>query len=284
MSWARTMMPPMPPDSTTMNPPDRHAYVMAGTKTLFLCHLTMLWMEEHMYQVVLRARLPDYAMDQYVWDSKTHPEETYFLGNDAHDLLAVPELQTGARQSFLGSVWRGIPDKPHYDEWPWKDVEPIIANVPVTVERVVYYRHFDFNLGYPSTLTYVLFGSGSEAHLYHYQTREPDFDQVVSLSEAPLWLSPVILEAGVHVNVPSLPNAPSGKPVYCSNPLTQSKYSVQYAGSQATYVIAVGRCLWFSTKITNHHDPCPTTPAEKRWAPGRESTRVGGGVDEESRT
>ncbi len=237
---------------TIVNAPHQHAYVMAGTKTLFLCHLTMLHMEEHMYQVVLRACLPEYAMEQYVADSTSHPSETYFLGNVLEDLLAVPDLQTGARRSFIGSVWRGIPDKPHYDDWPWKMEKPIIANVAVTVERVVYYRHFDFDMEYPKTLTYVLFGSGQEAHLYHYQTKEPDFDQVLSLAEAPAWLSPVILEAGVHVNVPSLPSTP----VCCSNPLTKATYRVQYCGKAQEYEITVNRNLWFSTKITNSTDPC----------------------------
>lgn len=116
----------------------------------------------------------------------------------------------------------------------------------------MYYRHFDFNLDYPNSLTYLLFGSGEEAHLYHYQTKEPDFDQVLSLAAAPTWLSPMILEAGVHVNVPTLHNIP----VPCSNPLINPIYQVQYGGGPTQYAISVGRNLWFCTKITNEYDPC----------------------------
>ena len=237
-----------------VNQPAQHAFVMAGAKTIFLCHLTMLKkLLEHMYQVVLRVRLPYFAMQEYLADRERHQGETYFLGNVADDLMTNPDLNTGARVSFIGNIWRGIPDKPVYSEWPWKDVDPIIANVPVTVERVVYYRHFDHNFQFPKSLTYVLFGSGQEAHLYHYQTTEPDFDQVVTLKEAPTWLSGRLLEAGVNINMPTL----SSRPVRCSNPLTEFTYQVHYCGLEMEqYEIKIDRSLWFSTKIANSTDPC----------------------------
>jgi hypothetical protein len=196
---------PIPGD----NDPGQHAFVMTGKAVLFLSHLTMLHHEEHMYELVLRASLPPEAMANYVADSEAHPTETYFLANVEKDKLTVPQLQTGARDSFTGEVFRGIREDHHYDRgWPWKDVTPLIADVLVTVERVVAYRHFDLSLEYPPSLTYLLYGAGKEAYLCHYQTHEPNFDQVVTLVEAPSWLPQEKLQAGVHINVRSLQNSP----------------------------------------------------------------------------
>jgi hypothetical protein len=89
----------------------------------------------------------------------------------------------------------------------------------------------------------------------HYQTREPDFDEVVTLVEAPKWLPTPLLEAGVHVNFPDL----HATPVYCSSPLLNENYKVRYSGQEpAVYPLQVDRSLWFSTKVTNAKDPCQT--------------------------
>lgn len=241
----------------------QHAFVMAGRKTLFLWHLTMLHMEEHEFELVLRATLTPEAEKAWLADWKQHPDETYFLGNVETDLMTIPELATGARTSFKASIWAGIPVKHHYKTWPWKNVKPIVANTPVTVDRVVAFRHFDLQQNYPESLTYLLFGAGTEAHIGHYQTREPDYDEVVTLGEAPPWLPAPLLEAGVHVNFPGL----KATPVYCSSPLLDEHYMVRYNGQNPTpptsgdaadglYPLKIDRSLWFSTKVTNATDPC----------------------------
>jgi hypothetical protein len=254
------------------DPADRHAFVMAGAKTLYLCHLTMLHMECHMYQVVLRVSLRDDAMAAYLADAAKNPENTYFLGNRADDLMSIPDIGGGTRTNFVGTIWRGIPDRPVSEGWPWAGHDELIVldNVVVTVERVVQYKHFDFNQEYPHTLTYLMFGSGEEAHLYHQQTRIPDFDSVVSLTERPAWLAHNLLAAGVPVNFPAFPSRPSdGCPVYCNHPIRTGLHRVQYGGPRpaqedsrepgprtAGFPVNVGRTLWFNTKVTNMTDPC----------------------------
>jgi hypothetical protein len=245
---ARTQIPQMEPG--------QHAFVMLGEKTLFLCHLTMLHMPEHMFQVVLRAKLTDDAMAAYLRDRSQHPSETYFLGNSPDDLMTIFSLHSGARREFVADVFRGIPYMPVYEHWPWKNEKPILRGVTLSVEREVYYRRFDLNLGRPETLTYVLFGSGSEAHLTHYQVKEPDFDHILSLAEAPDWLPAEALEAGSHINFPQLPSTP----VYCSSPFTRKEYRVQYQGQLGTYSVKIGADYWFSTKITNTGNPCIDVP------------------------
>jgi hypothetical protein len=244
----------------------QHAFVMAGQNTLFLWHLTMLHMEEHEFEFVVRARLMPEAVKEWEADRQQHPDETYFLGNVESDPMAIPELATGTRASFRGSIWAGIPVQHHYEKWPWDGVKPIVADTLVTVERVVAFRHFDLQQNYPESLTYLLFGAGNEAHMGHYQTHEPDFDEVVTLAGAPPWLPAPLLEAGVHVNFPEF----RATPVYCSSPFLKPDYGVCYCGQKppadapagtvkdGLYAVNIDRSLWFSTKVTNENDPCQT--------------------------
>ncbi len=232
--------------------PTQHAFVMLGKETLFLCHLTMFHDEQHRFQIVLRAQLPAYAMAAYLGDFAAHPNETYFLGNSEQDLITMPELQSGLRTSFIADIFRGIPQRHVYRTWPWKHEVPVVKSVRLTVERVVYSRHFDFNLNYPDTLTYVVFGSGTEAHLTHYQVKEPDYDHVLSLKAVPSWLPAIVLEAGVHLNFPALKTGDTP----CENPLRDGEHDVHYAGMPPVHRVIVGPTRWFSTKIVNAVDPC----------------------------
>lgn len=231
--------------NSIINSPDQHGFVMAGTETLFLCHLAMFPMQAHMYQVILEVRLPEYAMNQYVIDRKQHWHEAYILGNVEYDLMTLVQIQNGQLKSFIADIFRGMPEDPNKDT-------PLIHNVRVTIERIVYFRHFDYNMDYPNSLTYVLFGSGNEAHMTHYMTKEPDFNQVLDLAEAPNWLPPGQLEAGIQVNIPSL----NGHTMFCSNPLTKTSYEVQFYGQEPLHTINVGSSYWFSTDSLNAKDPC----------------------------
>lgn len=257
-----------------INTPDQHAFVMLGTNTLFLCHLTMYGMEEHMYQFVIQARLPAAAMEKFLHEKQANPAKTYFLGNSEADLLTIPDLQSGARRYFIADVFRGVPNKPHYDDWPWRGQTPVIAKVPVTIERVVYFRHFADTFEAPRTLTYVLFGSGNEAHMTNCQTKSPDFDHILSLAGAPAWLPARQLEAGVHVSVDV--HREPGQAI-CINPLPKpasqpagesageppgADCMVRYRGTGDELPVKIGFHHWFCTKVSNDPDPCAGQAAE----------------------
>lgn len=130
------------PDSPIANVPDRHAFVMAGTETLFLDHLPMFNVKEHMYQVILKGTLPDYAMKQYAADRKEHPESTYLLANVEYDLMTLPQIQNRQMTSFVADVFRGIPQDP-----------PLIHNVRTYIDRIVYYRPFNLAMEHPKALS-----------------------------------------------------------------------------------------------------------------------------------
>jgi hypothetical protein len=235
--------------------PEQHAFIMLGHETLFLSHLTMYGMEEHNFQLVLEARLPPEAMRKYTEDRARHPHNTYFLGNSPEDLLTVPEMHSGTRPSFTCDIFRGIPQLKEYDGWPWATQPPLVRGVLLTIERIVYFRHLSLTFKPPTNLTYALFGKGREAHITNYQTKSPDFDQVVSLSEPPAWLSAAQLQSGVHVSIAT----PTGGLV-CHDPLLASdnQLTVKYRGEMPDRMIMLGYRHWFCTKVANlpNPDPC----------------------------
>lgn len=233
-----------------LNEPDVHGFVMAGLDTLFVCHLPMFFMKNHRYQLILKISLPDYAMHRYRRERREYPDEVYIFNNVPEDLMTLPQLQNGEITSFIADISRGAPgpDGPN---------PPFIHNVRATVDRVVYFRPFDENLNYPTYLSYILFGAGNEAHLSHFMTKYPDFHQVLDLAEVPSWIPPQQLESGVPINLAALPNCPSGKQTYCSNPLTLPSYQVHYEGQEELYDIKIGNCYWFDTAGLNMpHNPC----------------------------
>jgi hypothetical protein len=247
---------PAPVDNT----PSQHAFIMMGRETLFIAHLTMYGMEEHNFQLVLQARLPSEAMRQYNGDRQSHPNNTYFLGNSPQDLLTVPDMQSGVRPYFIADVFRGIPQLPKYESWPWADQTPIIRGVPLVIERVVYFRHLAMTFEAPTTLTYALFGSGNEAHMTNYQTKIPDFDHVVSLAEPPAWLTSTQLQSGVHVSINvhrTADKIPCADPLLASNETTPALCMVKYRGTGPDRPIKIGYHHWFCTKIANDPEPDP---------------------------
>jgi hypothetical protein len=223
--------------------PDQHGFVMAGEQTLFLVHLAMFYMENHRYQLILEASLPAYAMQEYVADRKQNPNEVYILGNVQTDLMTLPQIQNRQVVTFIADIFRGMPSDPDKDK-------PLIHNVEVSIDRIVYFRYFDYSVDYPPTLTYIIFGAGTEAHMTHYLTKQPDFEQVLDLALPPDWLDIQHLQAGVAINIPSLPNTLS-----CSNPLVEPTYNVQMGGT-GSYVIEVGTSYFFDTGSLNNPDPC----------------------------
>jgi len=255
----KSMLQPKP---MPMEPKDRrHAFIMVGSETLFLVHMTMFHMEEHCYQIVLRARLPPEVMKQFRSWRAAKPEQSYFLANLTESAMDVPQLASGQLTSFMAEIFEGIPDrsppngpKGIYSVWPWTE-PPVVKRVKVIVERVVYFRHFDFNFEYPRHQTYVLFGAGKEAHMQSYQTKEPDYDHILSLSQAPDWLPADKLESAVTVSFPKLPS----RPLQHRNPLKRKKYEVQYQGFweylgyrfTKLHPIEIGPTWWFSLSPLN---------------------------------
>jgi hypothetical protein len=236
--------------SPIIDQPGFHGMFMFGTDTLFLSHMPMFTMERHMYQVVLRATLPADIMKEYQ-AGRTNPDTHYNLSNSQSDPYTLPELKSGRRTSFKADLWAD------YSNAEAQPVDPPFATeVPVQVERLVHFRHFNADIPYPEHLTYLLFGRNNEAHLSHYIARDPDYQHIVTLGSVPDWLSADQIEAGVEL---TLVNHAS-QPVPCSAPLATGSEPVRFQGmpdAQLTLELSGATNVWFSTgNMLNATDPC----------------------------
>lgn len=231
--------------------PGFHGFFMIGMQTLYLSHMPMFTVQRHMYQVILRATLPPEIMDEYRAGRKAGPTAPYNLNNSADDAFALPELSSGRRKSFEADIYK---DYSNEDGQPVGD--PFAKEVPVTVDQIVQLRHFNFDHPRPEHLNYIIFGSGTEAHLSHYIARDPDYQHIVTLGSVPDWLLPIQVEGSSVLTFSSLPSLP----VPCSDPLTEPSYQVLFQGwdvQQFTLNMGGATNLWFSSgNMLNQTDPC----------------------------
>jgi hypothetical protein len=257
------------PHYPTHNMPMRHAFVVVGSETIFLCHLINLWMEGHNYELALEVRIPEAARQALLKDRAVHGK-THFLGNQEKAMIKLPEIKSGALVEFPSDVWAGLPEKMG-KKWPWENEEPLLRDVPVTIAAVTLYRHVTLNTIGRTAQAYFLFGKGNEAHLYHSVVREPDYDHVASLTCAPEWIQPEQLAAGVDVTFPALEWSPDR--TECTDPLVSGRHTVLYYGIRQyrdhrgrdhslsevpPYHVEVDRTWWFATSVANFpgEDPC----------------------------
>lgn len=243
-----------PPDVDPMEyGPHPHSFIMVGHEALFLCHMTSLWMSGHTYEAVVRAHVPYDVMREYLRVTSTpdlqraethHAPTTCFVTNEL-ELFPLPELPLG-RRTFVGRLFLGMPKQ--YAGWPWTGETPIVDRFPVEVERVVDFRHYDYGVERPAAQTYTLFGEGAEAHLYHRQAREPDYDHIATLQHAPAWLHPQRLRLGVRVEVPDLCGCvtPPADPF-----VAKRTWNVRYHGTGPPRELTVAHSSWFATFVTN---------------------------------
>ena len=229
--------------------PGIHNFFMFGSKTLYVSHMPMFTVEKHMYQVILRVALPDAVMRGYL--AGQGPGRTpWNLVNSEQD-YALPQIKAATLTSFRVDVYK---DYSNADAAPVGP--PFAKNVPLRVDEVVHFRHFDFNIPRPHNLTYLLFGRGGEAHLSHYIARDPDFQHIVTLGSVPAWLSPDQLAAGVEISLADVPSLPTP----CAGPLTEKSYPVLFQGrpdARATLDLNGASPVWFSTgNLLNEKDPC----------------------------
>lgn len=240
------------PGPDAADQPGQHGMFMVGEDSLFLLHTPMFTMEKHMYQVVLRASLPDEQMAGYRKLRTENSGTAYNLINVADDQFTLPEIKAGGVRQFKATIYDGYSNAgggtPGAVLW---------GNVPVTIEDVVIFRHFNFSIERPANLNYVIFGQGDEAHLTHYIARDPSFQHILTLPAPPDWLSVAELAAGVVVEFPDLPS----EPVSCTEPLSATTHPVSFEGRRDkphTLDLSGAQTVWYSTgNLLNAKDPCP---------------------------
>ncbi|NNU79917.1 hypothetical protein HMH01_05640 [Halovulum dunhuangense] len=272
------------PPGFIANAPHQHAFVLLGSETIFAVHMTQYHHEEHKYQLVMKLALPAEAKSRLDDLRARFPADTFILSNgDAEsDLFTIPDLPAGRRRSFNANVFQGLPAfspedeaDPHFFPWDKARTIPVLADIDVTVERIVTFRPFAHHLRQPDYATYLLWGEGEEAHMTNLQTARlasgrfeaamfgPDYDHVMSLRQAPDWLDKPLLEAGVVVSVPALRlrDATTGKPTTpCGPPCADGQVlTVLYRGMGEGRSVVAGTTFLADTAVCNSEgmDVCP---------------------------
>jgi hypothetical protein len=238
------------PDAET---PDRHGMFMFGTDAVFLSHMPMFTMANHMYQVVLRVSLPPDAMQSYRQQQAAHPTLVRNLMNPEDDQFVLPDLQSRKRTQFKADLFADYTndDNGH----PLGDA--YASGVAVQVEQVVHFRRFDPTQPRPTHLRYLLFGTASQAHLSHYIAQDPDFQHILTLAKVPTQLTAGQLGTGVLLDLPDRPSTP----ISCTAPLTPGASVSVVAADQSVPSFALdltgAGLVWFGTgNLLNATDPC----------------------------
>lgn len=227
--------------------PMRHAFIVVGKQTLFMCHQIMLSMPEHNHESVFEITLPD-DIRAAILKERTELGATHFLANSAGSERTLDKLASRNGQKVTADIWNFFPSPEDWGkEWPWAGA-PNFQNVPVTIVRDVR----EIAIGDPVEQdfeSYLLFGKGDEAHLYHLVRNRPDYDHVLSLRASPAEIPPDLLEAGCVISILDLPREKRFPP--CSNPLPEGLYTASAVGIAQPFRIEVGRSFWFSTLVVN---------------------------------
>ncbi|HUO36397.1 MAG TPA: hypothetical protein VMU34_00395 [Mycobacterium sp.] len=237
--------------------PDAHGMFMFGADAIFLSHMPMFTMANHMYQVVLRVSLPPDAKQLYRQQQAAHPQAVRNLLNSADDLYVLPELQRRTRTQFKADLFA---DYDNDDARPVGD--PYASAVAVQVEQVVHFRRFDATQPRPTHLRYLLFGTAGQAHLSHFIAKDPDFQHILTLATVPTQLTAGQLGTGVLLDLPDRPSTP----ISCTPPLTPGTSVSVVAADQSAPAFDLdltgAGMVWFSTgNLLNATDPCAPVSA-----------------------
>jgi len=277
---------PVEPD--VANHPCQHAFILVGHDRIYGVHMTQYHCEKHKYQLILQVDLDPEVREEYLRQRELYPDDTFILCNRIEDKCSIPSLGGYETKEFTGAIYRGFrpPPDPEPENWfPWNDAEtlPVINKIKVRVERVVLWRPFAHHEPAPDTATYFMwghkaprFGERYEAHMTNLQTaqlltgpHEPplyglDQDHVMSLEDAPEWVSHEMLNAGIVVSVPAIrrKDPETGDTVLMFEPpfKKHDTFAVMYRGIQPPRYVKAGPTFLWASVVCNSPALVPVTP------------------------
>lgn len=244
--------------------PTTHNMLVVGEKTAYLSHLPMFQMEgeppmPHRYQAILEVAFTGAGDDPrpqqaYAEDREKHPDTTVYTLNPRPFVLPGLVAADPVR-SLKATVFRGHLEKLRKGEGP------ILRNVNVQVQRVVYFKEFDPKAKKPAGLEYLLFGKGKELFLAHLIVAPPDFDQVLAVTVTGQDFSDADLSHGVRVSFPDLKNSPHTR--LKAEERAEGKVEMKGGADPAPVRVAVARELYFEEGELRVPPEFQQTPEEK---------------------
>jgi hypothetical protein len=159
-----------------------HRWVVFGTDTVYLSHLSMFSMPEHAMQVIVEAEFAERdgsPSSAYIDDRRNHPKQKLYTLDPA--VFALPDILPADGRSPRRTTLEADLYRNHVEQAKTKP-EVIGSGLEVRIKHVVHARRYDPDARPPSNLEYILFGTGKEPYLAHFITRPPDFDQIIRVT------------------------------------------------------------------------------------------------------
>ncbi|KAJ7356280.1 hypothetical protein OS493_026039 [Desmophyllum pertusum] len=242
---------------TVTDTPDCHSFVSTDVvnadKEVFVSYAGNFKQTQHQYFAVARFRfLSD--DDVATFNATVQKSTPIVLRNiqsepkRLHDLLFNDSDEERLSEKF--DFFVGLPTE---SSVPFMTADMKIVDVPR-------YDHFDVaDDQYPDSATYILYGDVGNAYLFHTPTKDPDYLQIVRLTEVPKGLGDstekaVILKQGVDAELLGVPGAPTVQDGKIVDPLTDSKYDINFVGIQGEEIttgVVVQKKIWFDGEVLN---------------------------------
>lgn len=284
---------PHMPEPDVKNIPHQHAFVLVGDETHFAVHMAQFHCELHKYQLIFKYTLNGKDDDLRAL-RRDYPDKALFFCNsdDKDDWFSIPSVAAGmadgSKKELRGNIFVGMrpfppPEEipPHFFPWKTDRATPAIADVVMTVERVVLFRPYAHHEDMPDFATYFLWGEGREAHITNKQVASltstefeprafgPDVDFVGSLAVpdddgaySPVdWLEDTLLSAGTIITVPSIRTRDphTGEITIPPKPplIPGESYAALYRGVTPARAITAGPTFMYCTAVINTPDRIP---------------------------
>ena len=273
------------PDPDVKNIPHQHAFLLVGDKTHFAVHQTQFHCELHKYQLIFKVTFNG-KDDELRKLRKSYPDEALFFCNgDDKDTewFSIPEIGCGDKTELKGNIFVGLrlpTEEPKPDFFPWSldRAKPAIADVTVTVERVVLFRPFVHHEQLPDFATFFVWGENGEAHITNkqiavmdtspFEARSfgPGVDFLASLDGGIAWMEETILKAGAVVTMPHIRVRDAAGNIDIPKDVWVKKgehYGALYRGVTPARPIKMGPVFMYSTAVINSPNRIPNLPPEE---------------------
>lgn len=233
-----------PASAQAADPPCIHGMRIVGEQNIYLSHMGLFNSSCHDYQGIFEVAFegPNNPQSQYLNAQKNNPNHNEFTLEPTEKFI-LPNLASGKIASFKARIHPGQYERKTTDI---REREVLNSNVTVKVKRVLHFRQFKPGAKQPTSLEYLLFGSGTNEQLAaHLITAPPDFDQIVAV-KTPLPLTNTELAKAVRLVLPN-PSTPNAKANLSQAIKLGQKPAVQVNGKEPNQFIEGGQQYFLET-------------------------------------
>ncbi|MFE3654386.1 hypothetical protein [Streptomyces sp. NPDC057579] len=224
-----------------------HRFLILGKEKLFFYHLALYNPASgHNYQAVFTFEIKDDGSlrKMYLDDLKENENNWVFYSLYCPDHFELPQLKEG--REFNVHLERVVVS----EGGAKRKFEQMTTEVTKVVCKPTDVRHFRElgGLEYPDYLTYLVFGEGQEIHLAHQLAKQPNWDEVVTVTPQQT------IDPGTLAKVPTLAieSIKDPKDVIKESKLKKGqRYQGKINGSSPVIDFTVGRQGWWNHTSLN---------------------------------